>query len=62
MSIENRAEAISKNIEGKLQEAISEVTGNTNDKVEGQAKQDEAATIHAVEDAKDAVKDVIDKV
>ncbi|AFZ30571.1 CsbD family protein [Gloeocapsa sp. BRSZ] len=62
MSIENRAEAVAKNVEGKLQEAVSEITGSTKDKAEGQAKQEEAAAMHAIEDAKDAVKDTIDKV
>ncbi|MUL34824.1 CsbD family protein [Gloeocapsopsis dulcis] len=62
MSVENRAEAVAKNVEGKLQEAVSEITGDPKDKVEGQAKQEEAATIHTIEDAKDAVKDTIDKV
>lgn len=61
MSIEDRAEAIAKNIEGKVQEAVSEVTGDPKDKIEGQAKQDEAAVIHAKEDVKDKAKDVIDK-
>lgn len=61
MSIEDRAEAIAKNIEGKVQEAVSEITGDPKDKIEGQAKQDEAAAIHAKEDVKDKAKDVIDK-
>ena len=61
MSIENRAEAVAKNIEGKVQEAVSEITGDTKAKIEGQAKQDEAAAIHAKEDVKDAMKDGIDK-
>lgn len=61
MSIEDRAEAIAKNIEGKVQEAVSEITGDPKDKIEGQAKQDEAAAIHAKEDIKDKAKDVIDK-
>lgn len=61
MSIENRAEAIAKNVEGKIQEAASEITGDPKDKIEGQAKQDEAAAIHAKEDVKDALKDEIDK-
>jgi uncharacterized protein YjbJ (UPF0337 family) len=61
MSIENRAEAVAKNLEGKVQEAVGEITGNTKDKVEGQAKQDEAAFMHAKEDIKDKAKDVIDK-
>lgn len=61
MSVENRAEAIAKNVEGKIQEAASEITGDPKDKIEGQAKQDEAAAIHAKEDVKDALKDEIDK-
>lgn len=61
MSIEDRAEAIAKNVEGKIQEAASEITGDPKDKIEGQAKQDEAAAIHAKEDVKDKAKDVIDK-
>ncbi|HEY9635641.1 MAG TPA: CsbD family protein [Coleofasciculaceae cyanobacterium] len=61
MSIEDRAEAIAKNIEGKIQEAASELTGDPKDKIEGQAKQDEAAAIHAREDIKDKTKEIIDK-
>jgi len=61
MSVEDRAEAIAKNIEGKIQEVASEITGDPKDKVEGQAKQDEAAAIHAREDIKDQAKEIIDK-
>ena len=61
MSIEDRAEAIAKNIEGKIQEAASELTGDPKDRIEGQAKQDEAAAIHAREDLKDKAKEVIDR-
>jgi uncharacterized protein YjbJ (UPF0337 family) len=61
MSIEDRAEAVAKNIEGKIQEAASEVTGDPKDKAEGQVKQDQAAAMHAREDLKDKAKDVIDK-
>jgi len=61
MSIEERAEATAKNIEGKVQEAAAEVTGDPKDKVEGKRKQAEAERIHAKEDIKDKVKDVIDK-
>lgn len=60
MSIEDRAKAVAKNIEGKVQEAVSEITGDPKDKAEGQAKQDEAAMRHAVEDLKDKAKNVID--
>ncbi|MDF0556740.1 CsbD family protein [Kamptonema sp. UHCC 0994] len=61
MSVENRAEAIAKNIEGKVQEAISDVTGSQKDKLEGQAKQDEAAVMHLKEDLKEKAKDIIDR-
>jgi uncharacterized protein YjbJ (UPF0337 family) len=61
MSIEDRAKAVAKNIEGKVQEAVGHVTGDPKDQIEGQAKQDEAATIHTVEDIKDQAKNIIDK-
>ena len=60
MSIENRLNAVAKNIEGKVQEAMSEVTGDPTDKIEGQAKQDQAAAMHAKEDLKDRAKNFID--
>lgn len=61
MSIEDRAEAVAKNIEGKIQQAASEITGDPKDKVEGQSKQDEAAAIHLKEDLKDKAKEIIDR-
>lgn len=60
MSIEDRAKAVAKNLEGKAQEAMGEVTGDPQDKAEGKAKQAEAKVRHGVEDAKDEVKKVID--
>ncbi|MGD2181169.1 CsbD family protein [Lusitaniella coriacea] len=60
MSIEDRAKATAKNIEGKAQEAVGEVTGDPKDKAEGKAKQAEAQAQHAVEDAKDQVKKAVD--
>ncbi len=61
MSIEERAKAVAKNVEGKVQEAVSEITGDPKDKIEGQAKQDQAAAIHTKEDIKDIAKDIVDK-
>ncbi|MBE9225777.1 CsbD family protein [Phormidium sp. LEGE 05292] len=61
MSVEDRLNAVAKNVEGKVQEAMSEVTGNPQDKVEGKAKQREAAAMHAKEDLKDQAKRVIDR-
>ncbi|MDY6937606.1 MAG: CsbD family protein [Cyanobacteriota bacterium] len=60
MSIEDRAEATGKNVEGKLQEAVGEVTGDPEDKAEGKAKQAEAEVQHATEDVKDSIKEKID--
>lgn len=61
MSIEDRAAAVAKNIEGKVQEAASEITGDPKDKAEGQAKQDEAAAMHLKEDLKDKAKEIVDQ-
>lgn len=60
MSLEDRAKATAKNVEGKLQEAAGEVTGDPKDKAAGQAKQVEAQASHAKEDIKDNVKRAID--
>jgi uncharacterized protein YjbJ (UPF0337 family) len=60
MSIEDRAKAVAKNVEGKAQEAMGEVTGDPQDKAEGKAKQAEAKVRHGVEDAKDEVKKAVD--
>lgn len=60
MSIEERVEATAKNIEGKVQAAAGEITGDPKDKAEGKAKQREAEATHAKEDVKDALKDAID--
>jgi uncharacterized protein YjbJ (UPF0337 family) len=60
MSIEDRLKATAKNIEGKAQEAMGEVTGNPQDKVAGRAKQAEAQFIHKKEDLKDELKKRLD--
>lgn len=61
MSIEDRAEAVAKNIEGKVQEAVGNVTGDPKDQAEGQVKQQQAAAMHTIEDIKDQAKKVIDQ-
>ena len=61
MSTEDRAKAIGKNLEGKAQEILGNITGNRKDQVEGKAKQAEAAARHAAEDVKDTVKNITDK-
>jgi uncharacterized protein YjbJ (UPF0337 family) len=61
MSIEERAKALGKDVQGKAQEALGDLTGDQKQRLEGKAKQIESDAINKKEDAKDAVKDVIDK-
>jgi uncharacterized protein YjbJ (UPF0337 family) len=56
MSTEDRVEATMKNIEGKAQEAMGEVTGDPEDKAKGKVKQAEAKAEHTVENAKEKIK------
>jgi uncharacterized protein YjbJ (UPF0337 family) len=60
MSVEDRIKATAKNVEGKVQEAASEVTGDPAQKAEGKAKQAESKVRHAAEDVKDEVKKAVD--
>jgi uncharacterized protein YjbJ (UPF0337 family) len=60
MSIEDRAKAIAKNVEGKAQEIVGQVTGNPEDEAEGKAKQAESQVRHTVENVKDEVKKALD--
>ncbi|MDP5337886.1 MAG: CsbD family protein [Nodularia sp. (in: cyanobacteria)] len=60
MSIEDRAKATAKNIEGKAQEALGNITGDPEDKAKGKAKQAEGQVRHGVEDVKDNVKEKLD--
>ncbi|MBW4561054.1 MAG: CsbD family protein [Mojavia pulchra JT2-VF2] len=60
MSIEKRVEATAKNIEGKVQEVIGEVSGNPADKAEGKTKQAEAQVTHTTENIKDELKKALD--
>ncbi|MDM9385454.1 CsbD family protein [Chlorogloeopsis sp. ULAP01] len=60
MSLEDRAKATAKNVEGKAQEAWGNVTGDPQDKAEGKAKQAESEVRHATEDVKDNIKKAVD--
>ena len=60
MSLENKVKATAKNVEGKVQEAVGDMTGDTKNQLEGKAKQAEAKVRHAAEDVKDEAKKVID--
>lgn len=60
MSLEEKAKAAAKNVEGKAQEALGNVTGDHEAQAEGKMKQTEAEARNAKENVKDAVKDAID--
>jgi uncharacterized protein YjbJ (UPF0337 family) len=60
MSLKDRAKATAKDVEGKVQETVGNVTDNPKDQAEGRAKQGEAKVRNKIEDAKDEVKKAID--
>ena len=60
MSLEDRAKATAKDLEGKDQDAAGKVTDNHEAQAKGKAKQAEAKVRHAAEDVKDEAKKVID--
>lgn len=60
MGLKDKIEATAKNIEGKVQEAIGELTGDPKDQAEGQAKQGEAKIRHTIENVKDEIKKALD--
>jgi uncharacterized protein YjbJ (UPF0337 family) len=61
MSLEERAKATAKNVEGKVQDAVGNITGDPQDQAEGKTKQVEAEARHAKEDVKDNLKQGVDK-
>mgnify|MGYP003411609735 FL=1 len=60
MSLVGKAKATAKNIEGKVQEAVGNLTGDPKTQAEGKEKQVEAAVQHTIENVKDTVKEIID--
>lgn len=61
MSAKDKADATLKNVEGKAQEAMGNVTGDPSDQAAGKAKQAQASAQHTVENVKDKAKQEIDK-
>ncbi|MEM8506082.1 MAG: CsbD family protein, partial [Cyanobacteria bacterium P01_D01_bin.1] len=55
MSIEEKAKATAKDIEGKVQEAAGDATDNTEAQAKGKAKQAEASATKTKENAKDSI-------
>lgn len=60
MSLKEKAQATAENIEGKIQEAAGNLTGDPKAQAEGKNKQAEAKVRHTVENVKDNVKKMID--
>ncbi|MEO0769574.1 MAG: CsbD family protein [Cyanobacteria bacterium J06649_4] len=60
MSLEEKAKATAKDIEGKAQEAIGKATDNSEAQAKGKAKQVEASATQTKENIKDGIKDAID--
>jgi len=56
MSLEGRAKATAKNIEGKVQEAVGDLSGDPKDQIMGKAKQVESQARNAAEDIKDKMQ------
>jgi len=55
-TMSNKADAAAKDAEGKLQSAYGDLTGDTGNKVKGQAKQVQASAMNAAEDIKEGTK------
>jgi uncharacterized protein YjbJ (UPF0337 family) len=60
MSFKDHAKATAKNIEGKIQEGLGNLSGDPLDQEEGKRKQVQAKVAHTVEDTKDELKKAID--
>lgn len=60
MSTKDKIKATAKNIGGKVQEAVGEITGDPEQKAEGNLKQKEAKIEHEKENLKDKAKQIID--
>ena len=62
MSIEDRTKAVATTVEGKGQEVVGAVTGNSQDELIGKAKQAEGKARDGVENLKDKANDLGEKV
>jgi uncharacterized protein YjbJ (UPF0337 family) len=56
LTASNRVEAVSKNLEGKAQEAMGNITGDPKDQMMGKAKQAESQVRNMAEDLKDQMQ------
>ena len=61
-TMSNKADALAKDAEGKLESALGELTGDTGHQIKGKAKQVQASAMNAAEDLKDGARAVAQKV
>lgn len=54
-----RVKAVSRNIEGKTQEATGNIRGDLKDQAAGKAKQVESQVINTIEDVKDNIQNIL---
>ncbi|MFN5516314.1 MAG: CsbD family protein [Cyanobacteriota bacterium] len=60
MGFNDKVKATAKNVEGKIQETVGDLTGDPKNQAEGKAKQAQAKISHTVENVKEAVKEQLD--
>jgi uncharacterized protein YjbJ (UPF0337 family) len=58
----NKAKAVAKDAEGKVESAVGELTGDTKRQIKGKAKQGQASAMKAGEDLKEGAQSVAKKV
>lgn len=60
MSLKDQAKTAARDVEGKVQEATGDLTGNQEAQAKGKAKQAEAKVTKKVEELKDDAKKLLD--
>ncbi|MGM0456955.1 MAG: CsbD family protein [Cyanobacteriota bacterium] len=58
IQLSNRAKAVAKNVEGKIQETVGNVTGSRKDQMMGRLKQTEGSHRNMIENVKDGIGDL----
>jgi uncharacterized protein YjbJ (UPF0337 family) len=62
ITMSNKADAAAKNVEGKLESAYGDLTGDTGHQIKGTAKQVQASAMNVAEDIKQGAKSVAKKI
>jgi len=61
-TMDNKADAKAKEVEGRLESAYGELTGDTGHQIKGKAKQVQASAMNAAENLKEGTKSVAHKI